>query len=75
MVLRKVAQFASAILLAVLVSGCAVYDAPPPAYAYAPPPPGYYYPPPYAYAPAPAYYGPSVGLGFSFGGGHRHHRW
>ena len=40
---------------------------PPPAYAYGPPPPAYYGPSPYYYPP---YYGPSISLGFGFGGDH-----
>jgi hypothetical protein len=53
------------------LAGCVVYDRPPPApaYSYAPPPAYYAYPaPPAYYAYPPAYYGPSIGLGFSFGG-------
>jgi hypothetical protein len=38
------------------------YDYPPPVYAYYPPPPVYYAPYPY--------YGPSISLGFGFGGGY-----
>ena len=36
-------------------------------YAYGPPPPAYYGPSPYYYPP---YYGPSISLGFGFGGNH-----
>jgi hypothetical protein len=62
----------STLALTLALSGC-VYGPPAPAPYYPPAPapyygyaPGYYYPP--------AYYGPSVGLGFRFGGGgHRRH--
>jgi hypothetical protein len=69
-----------------LTAGCVGYDqsgyaASSPYYAPAP----YGAPAPYYYAPTPAYrYGPSLGLGFSFGGGdgwhhhgwrHHHHGW
>jgi hypothetical protein len=42
-------------------------------YAYGPPPPPYYGPYPYPYYYPPYYYGPSVSLGFGFGGYHGWH--
>lgn len=53
--------------LGVGVAGC-VYEPAAPTYGYAPVP-AYGY----AYAPPPVYYGPSVSLGFGFGGGRWHH--
>ena len=64
---------------AALVSGCAYYDQPAyPNYAAAypyPAYPSYGYPSYGYYDPYPRYYsyGPTVGLGFSFGGGHHRH--
>jgi hypothetical protein len=58
-------------VLAAVLSGC-VYE-PAPAPYYPPPPAPYYGYAPTYYAPG-YYYGPSVGLGFQFGGGgHRRH--
>jgi hypothetical protein len=56
------------------LAGCVGYDQT----GYAASPPYYYAPAPNYYAPAPAYrYGPSVGLGFRFGGSDNwhHHGW
>ena len=78
---KTLVRVLAACALAGALAGCTVYQ---PAYtqpAYAPAP-SYYAPPPVAYAPAPyygpAYVGPSIGLGFSFGGGGHwghHHDW
>ncbi len=62
------------------LAGCTVYQEPTPYYAggYSAPAPyygGYYAPAPAYYYPAPVYSGPSIGLGFSFGGGGRGHHW
>ncbi len=63
------------ILSATALAGCAYYDEP--AYPnYAAAYPGYY--PNYGYYGYPGYYpGPTVGLGFRFGGDdwHEHHEW
>jgi hypothetical protein len=67
------------------LAGCTVYQEPQPYYAggyqqpVAPPPApapyygSYYAPAPAYYYPAPVYAGPSIGLGFSFGGRGGHH--
>jgi hypothetical protein len=60
----------AALLAALGLGGCVVYEPAPP-YAAAPAYP-YYYPayPAYAY---PAFGAVNVGVGFGFGGGHHHH--
>jgi hypothetical protein len=73
--LRRLAMAGGLAVFAAVLSGCVYEPAPAPYY---PPPPAPYPAPYYGYAPtyyAPGYYyGPSVGLGFRFGGGgHRRH--